>query len=63
MLGGAVVAYVRKLQSRIGEQEKGLVEYKLYVAERYASKEFLAETKREILDSIRDLARRIDQHS
>jgi hypothetical protein len=33
------------------------------VAERYASKEFLAETKQEILDSIRDLGRRIDQHS
>jgi hypothetical protein len=30
------------------------------VAERYASKEFLGETKREILDSIRDLARRIE---
>ena len=30
-----------------------------YVAERYASKEYLSETKREILDSIRDLARRI----
>ena len=35
----------------------------LYVAERYASKESLGETKREILDSIRDLTRRIDQHS
>jgi hypothetical protein len=33
------------------------------VAEQYASKEFLGETKREILDSIRDLGRRIDQHS
>jgi hypothetical protein len=54
---------VKRLQSRIGEQEKALIEYKLYVAERYASKEFLGETKREILDSIRDLARRIDQHS
>jgi hypothetical protein len=31
--------------------------------ERYASKEPLGETKREILDSMRDLARRIDQHS
>ena len=31
-----------------------------YVAERYASKEYLSETKREILDSIRDLARRIE---
>ena len=35
-------------------------EYKLYVAERYASNEYLSETKREILDSIRDLARRIE---
>jgi lysozyme family protein len=33
---------------------------KLYVAERYASKEYLSEMKREILDSIRDLARRIE---
>ena len=41
-------------------QEKDLSEYKLYVAERYASKEYLSETKREILDSIRDLARRIE---
>ena len=63
MLGGVVAAYVKRLQSRIGEQEKALIEYKLYVAERYASKEFLGETKREILDLIRDLARRIDQHS
>jgi hypothetical protein len=54
---------VKRLQSRIGELEKALVEYKLYVAKRYASKEFLAKTKREILDSIRDLGRRIDQHS
>jgi hypothetical protein len=37
------------------------VDYKL--TERYASKEYLSETKREILDSIRDLGRRIDQHS
>jgi hypothetical protein len=63
MFGGAVAAYVKRLQSRISEQEKALIEYKLYVAERYASKEFLGETKREILDSIRDLGRRIDQHS
>jgi hypothetical protein len=60
MLGGAVAAYVKRLQSRIGEQEKALIEYKLYVAERYASKEYLSETKREILESIRDLVRRIE---
>ena len=55
-----MAAYVKRLQSRIGEQAKALIEYKLYVAERYASKEYLSETKREILDSIRDLARRIE---
>jgi hypothetical protein len=46
-----------------GLASKPLIEYKLNVAERYASEEFLGETKGEILDSIRDLARRIDQHS
>jgi hypothetical protein len=56
MLGGVVAAYVRSLQGRIGKQEAALVEYRLYVAQRYASKE----TKREILESIRDLARRIE---
>jgi len=45
ILGGAVAAYVKRLQSRIGEQEKALIEYKLYVAERYASKEFLGEIR------------------
>jgi hypothetical protein len=45
---------------RVGKQEKELSEYKLYVAERYPSKEYLSETKREILDSIHDLARRIE---
>jgi hypothetical protein len=60
MLGGVVTAYVRALQGRIGKQERELVDYKLYVAERYASKEYLSETKREILESIRDLARRIE---
>jgi glutamyl-tRNA reductase len=39
--------------------KRELVDYKLYVAEHYASKEYLSETKREILESIRDLARRI----
>jgi hypothetical protein len=60
MLGGVVAAYVKALQGRIGKQEKELTDYKLYVAERYASKEYLSETKREILESIRDLARRIE---
>jgi hypothetical protein len=60
MLGGVVAAYVKALQLRVGKQEKDLSEYKLYVAERYASKEYLSERKREILDSIRDLARRIE---
>ena len=60
MLGGVVAAYVKALQLRVGKQEKELSDYKLYVAERYASKEYLSETKREILDSIRDLARRIE---
>jgi len=63
MLGGVVAAYVKNLQCRIGKQEKEVVEYKLYVVECYASNEFSAETKREILDSIRDLARRVDQYS
>jgi hypothetical protein len=53
-------AYVKRLQSRVSDQEKSLSEYELYVAKRYASKEFLSETKREILESIRDLARRIE---
>jgi hypothetical protein len=60
MLGGVVAAHVRALQGRVGKQERELVDYKLYVAERYESKEYLSETKREILDSIRDLARRIE---
>ena len=60
MFGGAAAAYVRSLQDRIGKQERELVHYKLYVAERYASKEYLSETKPEILESIRDLARRIE---
>ena len=60
MLGGIVAAYVRSLQGRSGKQEAALVEYRLYVAERYASKEYLSETKREILESIRHLARRIE---
>ena len=57
---GVVAAYVKALQLRVGKQETELSDYKLYVAERYASKEYLSETKREILDAIRDLARRIE---
>jgi len=33
-MGGGVAAYVKRLQSRMGEQEKALIEYKLYVAGR-----------------------------
>jgi hypothetical protein len=36
MLGGAVAAYVKRLQSRVSDQEKALGEFKLYVAEHYA---------------------------
>ena len=60
MPGGAVAAYVKNLQSRISKQEKELNDYKLYVAEQYVSKEYMNESERRILDSIRDLARRID---
>jgi hypothetical protein len=60
VLGGAVTAYVRALQCRIGKQEQALVEYKLEVAQHYVSKEYMAESERRILDSIRHLARRID---
>jgi hypothetical protein len=35
-------------------------EYKLYVAEHYASREFLSDLKREITDPLRDRGRRID---
>jgi len=35
MLGGAVAAYVKRLQSRVSDQEKSLTEYKLYVAETF----------------------------
>jgi hypothetical protein len=57
-----VAAYVRALQGRADKQERELGDYKLYVAEHYASKEFLRDLKREIAESIRDLARRIDFH-
>jgi hypothetical protein len=60
MLGGAVTAYVKTLQSRVGKQEQALTEYKLEVAQHYVSKEYMAESERRILDSIRDLAHRID---
>jgi hypothetical protein len=60
MLGGAVLACVRRLQSRIGDQEKALTDYKLEAAQHYVSKEYMNESERRILDSIRDLALRID---
>ena len=60
MLGGLVAAYVKAPQLRLRKQDKDLSEYKLYVAECYASKESLGETKGEILDSVRDLAGRIE---
>jgi hypothetical protein len=60
MLGGVVAAYVKGLQGRIGKQEQARSEYQVYVAEHYASKEFLSDLKREITESIRDLGRRID---
>ena len=60
MLGGAVAVYVKNLQGRIGKQEKELSDYQLYVAEQYVSKEYMNESERRILDSIQDLARRID---
>ena len=60
MLGGAVVAYVKALQSRIGKQKQALTDYKLEAAQHYVSKEYMNESERRILDSIRDLARRID---
>jgi hypothetical protein len=41
-------------------KKRSLTEYKLYVAEHYASKDFLLDLKREITASIRDLGRRID---
>jgi hypothetical protein len=59
MLGGVVAADVKALRLRVGKRQKDLSDYKLYVAERYASKEYLSETKRKILDSIRDFASRI----
>jgi hypothetical protein len=49
MLGGGAPAYVKRLQSRVGDQENSLTEYKLY-----ASKDFLPDLKREITESIRD---------
>jgi hypothetical protein len=46
MLGDVVAAYVKELQGRVGRMEKTLSDYKLYVAEHYASKEFLSDLKR-----------------
>ena len=57
MLGGAIAAYVKRLQSRVNDQEKALGEFKLYVVGHYASQEFLNDLKREITDSLRDLGR------
>jgi hypothetical protein len=60
MLGDAVAAHVKRLQGRVNDQEKALGEFKLHVAEHYASQEFLNDLKREITDSLHDLGRRID---
>jgi hypothetical protein len=60
MLRGAVVAYVKALQCRVGKQEQALTDYKLEATQHYVSKEYMNESERRILDSIRDLARRID---
>jgi hypothetical protein len=60
MLGGVVAADVRRLRSRVSDREKALSDFMLYVAEHYASQEFLNDLKREITDSLRDLGRRID---
>jgi len=49
---GAVTAHVERLQSRVSDQEKSVTEDKLYVAEHYASKDFLSDLKREITDSV-----------
>jgi hypothetical protein len=46
----------KALQIRIGKHEGQLSEYKLYMAARTASKEYLSETKRKFLPRIRDLA-------
>jgi hypothetical protein len=37
MLGGAVTAYVKTLQSRVGKREQALTEYKLQVAFKWHS--------------------------
>jgi hypothetical protein len=50
-------ANVKRLQGRVGEQEKALGEFELYVAEHHTSQEFLNDLKREITDSLRDLGR------
>jgi hypothetical protein len=42
-LCGAVAAYIKRLQSRVGGQEKAVGDFKLSVAEHYASQEFLNE--------------------
>ena len=55
-----MAAYVKRPQSRVSNQEKALGDFKLYVAERYASQELLNDLKREITESLRDLGRRIE---
>jgi hypothetical protein len=56
MLGGAAAAYVKRLQSRVSDQEKALSDFKVYVAKHYTSQDFLNDLKREIADSLRVLA-------
>ena len=60
MLGGAVAAYVKGCKAASASKRKRLAIFKLYVAEHYASQEFLNDLKREITDLLRDLGRRID---
>jgi hypothetical protein len=52
VISRAVAAYVKGLQSRVGKMEKSLGDYKLYVAEHYASKEFLSDLKRSRISDV-----------
>jgi hypothetical protein len=47
-------------KASVAMQEKALSGYQVYVAEHYASKDFLSDLKREITESIRDSGRHID---